>query len=307
MGNGMISVALCTFNGARHLAPLLESLSAQARRPAELVVCDDGSSDATWSMLQDYARRAPFEGSLHRNAERHGPCANFQLAARRCKSPFTAFADQDDVWQPGKLMRAMAALAALPEPAASLYCSRLVCIDDMGRTIGHTPIPRVVGPANAPVENVAYGCSMVFGATLKAHFLAATPRDMVMHDWWLYLLASAFGEVCYDPAPQVHYRQHTANVVGWQPRLRRWSARVATTSARLRAGRKGTDSLNQAARFVATYPTCPASLRESIRTTLEARDAGIRVRARLARKPFFTRNDRIEDLMLRLMILFGIH
>ena len=307
MGNGVISVALCTFNGERYLAPLLESLSTQQQLPAELVVCDDGSSDATWSMLQDYARGAPFPVSLHRNTERLGPCANFQRAARLCRGLFTAFADQDDVWLPGKLTRALAALAAVPDPAASLYCSRLTCIDGHGRVIAHTRLPRVVGPANAPVENVAYGCSMVFGATLKAHFLAASARDMVMHDWWLYLLASAFGRVCYDPQPQVHYRQHTANVAGWQPRLRRWSARVATTAARLLAGRQGTDSLNQAARFIATYPNCPASLREAMEAMLAARSAGLLVRARLARKPFFTRNDPIEDLVLRLMLLLGIH
>ena len=59
-----ISVALCTYNGGRYLEAQLESISAQTRQPAELVACDDGSTDDTLAILERFARRAPFSVSL---------------------------------------------------------------------------------------------------------------------------------------------------------------------------------------------------------------------------------------------------
>jgi glycosyltransferase involved in cell wall biosynthesis len=303
----MISVALCTFNGERYLPALLASLGQQNLRPLELVVCDDGSTDGTWGQLEHFAMTSPFPVHLRRNAKRLGVQANFQAAASLCRGALTAFADQDDIWLPEKLARAAAAFAKAEKPAASLYCTRLTCIDAAGTVVGRTRVPACIGFRNALVENIATGCSVVFGASLKTRFLAATAADMEMHDWWLYLLASSFGEVFFDSEPGVLYRQHENNVAGWQPRLSRWRARILRTHARLRAGRRGMDSLNQAARFVQAYPDCPSHIRTTVQELLALRNASLLPRLARARKPGVARNDPIENLALRAMIALGIH
>lgn len=303
----MISVALCTFNGERYLPALLASLRQQTLLPRELVACDDGSSDGSWAQLQQFAATAPFPVHLHRNPERLGVQANFQAAASLCRGTLTAFADQDDIWLPEKLARAAAAFANSAKPAASLYCCRLTCIDESGTVLGRTRVPTHIGFQNALVENIATGCSVVFGSLLKARFLDGAAADMEMHDWWLYLLASSFGEVLYDPEPQVLYRQHGSNVAGWQPRLSRWRARMRSTRGRLLAGRRGMDSLNQAARFVHTYPDCPTQVRATVEALVALRSASLLPRLARALNPGVARNDPVENLALRAMIALGIH
>ena len=303
----MISVALCTLNGGRYLPALLASLGRQTLPPLELVVCDDGSTDGTWEQLEHFAATSSFPVILRRNAERLGVQANFQVAASLCRGALTAFADQDDIWLPDKLARAAAVLAKAEKPEVSLYCTRLTCIDAAGSVLGYTRVPTCIGFRNALVENIATGCSVVFGSALKARFTAAVAADMAMHDWWLYLLASSFGEVFFDPEPGVLYRQHENNVAGWQPRLSRWRARLQSTRARLRTGRRGMDSLNQAVRFVRAYPDCPAHVRTTVQELMALRNAPLLPRLARARKPGVERNDPIENLALRAMIALGIH
>src|SRR5512140_3115663 len=75
-----ISVALCSYNGERYLGEQLRSIGCQTRVPDELVVVDDGSSDATEVIVRDFAREAPFPVRWHRNAQNLGVARNFERA-----------------------------------------------------------------------------------------------------------------------------------------------------------------------------------------------------------------------------------
>src|SRR5215470_8302349 len=98
-----ISVAMCTYNGARFLAEQLGSLAAQSRLPDELVVCDDGSTDESAEIVKDFARHAPFPVRLEVNEENLGATKNFEKAIGLCRGEVIALSDQDDVWYPKKL------------------------------------------------------------------------------------------------------------------------------------------------------------------------------------------------------------
>src|SRR5690348_8403095 len=93
-----ISVAMATYNGARYIREQLDDLAAQTRLPAEVVVCDDESSDGTVAILEHFAASAPFPVHIHRNSERLGYRANFMKCASLCSSDLVAFCDQDDRW-----------------------------------------------------------------------------------------------------------------------------------------------------------------------------------------------------------------
>ncbi len=98
-----ISVALATYNGAKFIREQLESVNAQTRPPDELVVVDDGSTDSTLEIIAEFAARARFPVSVHRNEHNLGYTTSFLSAASLCSGDWIAFCDQDDVWLPEKL------------------------------------------------------------------------------------------------------------------------------------------------------------------------------------------------------------
>ena len=78
------SVAMCTYNGAEFVAAQLDSIAAQTRLPDELIVCDDGSTDATIECVREFARNAPFPHRLVENEENLGSTNNFERAISLC-------------------------------------------------------------------------------------------------------------------------------------------------------------------------------------------------------------------------------
>lgn len=98
-----VSVAMCTYNGARFLPAQLESLASQTLVPDELVVVDDGSTDDTESLVREFAGRVPFAVHFHANPQRLGVTRNFEKAMRLCSGDIIFPADQDDVWDKNKI------------------------------------------------------------------------------------------------------------------------------------------------------------------------------------------------------------
>ncbi len=302
-----ISIALCTYNGGLFLAEQLKSIEAQTRQPDELVVCDDGSSDDTMEILERFSGAAAFPVRIVRNDSNLGVVANFRRAISLCSGDLTALSDQDDVWLSEKLKHAEDALMKCDAPECALYCSRLQYVDADLNPLGFSGIPRNTGFSNAVVENSATGCTVVFGAEIKKRFLQAEPEVMIMHDWWLYLLAGTFGKVIYDPTQSVLYRQHGNNVAGWEPRPAKLRHRIHSLYRRLQTGHEGMDSLNQTRRFMATYTDMPDEKRHVVDELVSLRRTGFLRRLNYLLSVKVSRNDTIENIGLKIIILMGWH
>src|SRR5262245_56995621 len=100
-----VSIALCTYNGAKYLPQLLDSLFAQSRLPDEVVACDDRSQDETVAILNDFAAQAPFSARVLANGQNIGSEKNYEKAILYCSGEIVFLADQDDVWAPNKIER----------------------------------------------------------------------------------------------------------------------------------------------------------------------------------------------------------
>lgn len=98
-----VSIAMTTFNGEKYLADQLDSFLTQTRMPDELVVRDDGSTDDTLKILNNFARSAQFTVRILSGGPRLGYVENFLTTAAACRSEYIAFSDQDDVWMPEKI------------------------------------------------------------------------------------------------------------------------------------------------------------------------------------------------------------
>ena len=119
------------------------------------------------------------------------------------------------MWLPDKLSRAVEHLSRQAASEPALYCGRLMLVDEALTPLTLTPVPHR-GPSfeNALVENIAAGCTIVLNGAARNLLIRKMPDWLVAHDWWAYLVVSAFGTVVYDPQPTVLYRQHRANAVG---------------------------------------------------------------------------------------------
>ena len=216
-----VAVAMATLDGERHLVAQLESIARQTLRPAELVVCDDGSTDGTLEILESFAAGAAFPVRVHRNERRLGVGDNFLLAASSCASPLVAFADQDDVWLEGKLARSA---RALEEPGVRLCIHACAVVDQellpFGRAVPDIRRPRIAQPLEPPRWGQAPGMAMTFDRGLLELFPAERrPRahhehGRLLHDEWVYGLARLAGRIAFLPDQLVLYRQHGVNVEG---------------------------------------------------------------------------------------------
>src|ERR1700677_1011065 len=135
-----ISIAMATYNGEFFIRRQLDSIAQQTLPPAELIVCDDGSTDSTVDIVNDFSRSALFPVVIVKNGKRLGFTANFLQAARMCHGGLIAFCDQDDVWLPHKLKR-IVAISRESDPLLFAHADEL--IDRNGDSMGiFCPIDR---------------------------------------------------------------------------------------------------------------------------------------------------------------------
>lgn len=267
-----LAVLMATCRGAAWLGPQLDSIAVQTRPPDVILVSDDGSDDGTCALLDDFAGRHP-ELDLSRLA---GPCTgaadNFLSLVRRTPSDIdrVAFADQDDVWLPGKLERAMVALDACDRTVPVMYCARIfICDSKLRRRVPSRLPPRALGFRNALIQNIATGSTIVLNraALQLAREAAALTGPVVMHDWWLYqIVTGAGGRVLFDPEPQVLYRQHATNLMGAN---RGAKARITRAGQLLSGVYSGWNRCNLAALDAARHLLTPdnAAIRDAFART----------------------------------------
>jgi len=263
LGALVIEVVLPTYNGAAYLRQQVASIDQQTLRPQRLLVRDDGSTDGTQELLVvlkteygDWLHLLPSEENL-------GCSANVNRLLEATKAPYVALADQDDVWLPHKLEASLALLQQLEsfqgEQTSLLVHSDLELVDGEGTSLGCTYLqrqrldPMLTAPEHLVLTNVVTGCTVLLNRALLKQALPI-PAEALMHDWWLALVASRFGEIAFLPDPTVQYRQHGANVLGAQGLgLSYWMRRLQNLVADPSAGGHTRAALQQADCFEQRY------------------------------------------------------
>jgi glycosyltransferase involved in cell wall biosynthesis len=212
MSAPLVEVLMSTYQGSEFVREQVESVLSQTHPRLRLVIRDDGSGERMREVLRGLARDPRV---LLREAENLGlPHAFFRMLDESGDdADLWAFADQDDVWVPDKIARAVTALRDVDGPA--LYCARVNVVDEHLTPLYPHELP-LRGPsfANALVQNIALGCTVVINAAARDVLRRRWPRECVMHDAWMYLVVAGTGTVLYDPMLVVQYRQHEGNSVG---------------------------------------------------------------------------------------------
>lgn len=232
----LIHILMATYQGAKYLPEQLASIEAQTTKDWKLHVRDDSSTDDTWQILKEFAGKHPNQVEIFQNNNRLGAKGNFALLLQEVQEPGDyVFCDQDDIWEPEKLvslqkkLRERERVNKLPV----LVYSDAVVIDEVGNVVAESFVGQtgVFLPEKRVMETLLL-CNFVQGASAmwnqELHQIAgkhSVPEEALMHDWWLALVAAGQGEIVYLPERLTRYRQHGANVVGGFDR-RKWHSRV---------------------------------------------------------------------------------
>jgi glycosyltransferase involved in cell wall biosynthesis len=220
MSRFSIAVAMCTCNGSRYVREQLQSIARQTTAADELVVCDDGSTDQTTPMVEEFAAGSPISVRLVRNPIALGCTRNFEQAIRLCSSQIIVLADQDDRWKPNKL--AAIARAFADQPGAGYVFSDAEIVDESGsglefslwETVGFKA-PQFLPSRQVAMllkRNLVTGAAMAFRASLRGILLPIPPAWN--HDYWLALLGSVFSYGVPIPERLFLYRRHLGQQMG---------------------------------------------------------------------------------------------
>ena len=218
-----IQILMSTYNGGRYIRTQLKSIVAQTIKNKTLLIRDDGSTDNTIEIIQEYQKQYPW--IFYYQGKNIGVQKSFLELIQNSdpEADYIAFSDQDDEWLPEKLERAVECLQKLgsaQEPSVPLlYCSDKIIVGEQLESLNVTVSRKVrkITFGNALVQNICTGCTAVLNRALldliRKHSVTEM-KNLIMHDWWFYLTASCFGKVFYDKEAYIRYRQHGANACG---------------------------------------------------------------------------------------------
>lgn len=292
-----VGILLSTFNGERYLQEQLESIVDQSYRNWQVLWRDDGSSDRSREIMETFMERVGCARCVEVGTR--GVCLGaaksfFALLKEAEEYRLVAYADQDDVWLPDKLQRAIDRLIDQDPRVPSLYCGRQAIVGEHLEGRGLSLLPRF-GPGfpSALLQNIVTGCTAMLNQEAVRLVNSVPPPDNTVHDWWSYIVvAAARGHVVFDPIPAILYRQHRHNTIGAMPPL---LPRV------LKAIQRGsTPFLRQLEQHAAALKDSEAALPQSSRVAiariLEALAGGRMARLALMRDPGFRRQTWLENV-----------
>jgi glycosyltransferase involved in cell wall biosynthesis len=214
------TVVMATFNGAKYLREQLVSLQNQTMLPRQLIVSDDGSTDATPQILESFAKRATFEVVIV-DGPQQGYAENFWSAAKLVDTKYLAWSDQDDVWSRQKISRCV---QALEETGASFVSHSASVVDEelrpLGRSLPDYQRTRVLRPLQGDPYHVASGFASVFKKEILSEIdwgnrpLSHQHWRAVGHDHAVGLTAFAFHSRVQLSESLAYYRRHSSNTQG---------------------------------------------------------------------------------------------
>ena len=226
-----IEIILSTYNGEKYIKEQLDSIIRSSFKNWHISVSDDCSTDTTCDIVRDYVAKYSGRISLHINDSNMGSTVNFLTALKRAAredsnagdTTYYMFCDQDDVWLKDKLYVTLKAMKRLERKIGSVKPSLIFTdavlagadlsyINNSFYKSGHRFV-RNLSISRLLIENRCIGCTVMMNRAL-VDILGDNYDKVRFHDWWVALIASAFGGIRFLRVPTLLYRQHSGNQVG---------------------------------------------------------------------------------------------
>ncbi|KXT79141.1 glycosyltransferase family 2 protein [Streptococcus sp. DD13] len=213
-----VNILMSTYNGERFLVEQLDSIRNQTYTDWTLWIRDDGSTDGTRTIIQDYTQ---LDSRIHwmnpDDRQNLGVIGSFYALVKAEVADVYFFSDQDDVWLPEKIEKQVAVFAKADAQVPLMVYMDLKVVDQELTVVNESMIRSQSHHANTQLIQELTENSVTGGVAGINHALARlwnrTDR-IIMHDWYLALLATSFGQLVYIDEPGELYRQHANNVLG---------------------------------------------------------------------------------------------
>lgn len=220
-----VQILLATYNGGSYIEEQLISLFNQTYQDFEVLIRDDGSKDNTLEIVSQYQKKYPNRIHLiSDNQKGLGPSGNFCELMKHSTADYIMFCDQDDIWLPYKIeitLNKMLELEKNEIDVPILVHSDLKIVDENLKVLKESMSQAQKLCSNKNefnqllIQNNITGCTMMINKCLK-EIASSVPKEAIMHDWWLGLVASSVGTIGYIDQALILYRQHGRNDVGAQ-------------------------------------------------------------------------------------------
>ena len=226
MQSKRIEILIAAYNGAPYIQEQIDSILGQTDINWHLTISDDGSTDNTDAVIDEYVRRYPDKVQRAYSGRRFGGAKDhfFWLTAQ-CDADYIAYCDDDDTWRADKLEKLRKAM----QDAETRLCSDTPILVFSDQTVTDGEL-NVISPSlmryqrqyfehfdyrSILLQNVVTGGAMMVNRALARLALECVdPSRVIMHDWWMAVVAARFGEIVYIDEPLGAYRQHGSNSVG---------------------------------------------------------------------------------------------
>jgi len=196
---------MSTYNGEKYLQRQLDTVLDQLGDDDELVISDDSSSDRTLDIIKAYG-----DGRIRllENGNFKSPVFNMENALKHARGEYIFLSDQDDVWLPGRISKVKEELLSHDLVVCNAF------IVDQDEKVLHESYFEWKGSSPGFWRNLKknsfLGCSMAFNRKILKAVLPF-PKQVVMHDVWIGLLAERLGKVLFMEERLMYYRRHADN------------------------------------------------------------------------------------------------
>ncbi|MDG4498740.1 glycosyltransferase family 2 protein [Streptococcus suis] len=224
-----VNILMSTYNGQQFLTEQIRSIQEQSYTDWTLFIRDDGSSDNTKEILKNFERQ---DSRIHLiesdKSDNLGVIKSFHKLVNHDRADYYFFSDQDDVWLPNKLELSLKETQNYPADLPLMVYMDLKVVNQDLEIMTESMVKSQSHHANTELVQELTENTVTGGVAMINHALAEMWQetdDILMHDWYLALLASAFGNLVFIDQPGELYRQHSDNVLGARTlskRFKKW-------------------------------------------------------------------------------------
>lgn len=211
-----INVLLSTYNGEKYLQKQIESILAQSNVEVQIFIRDDGSTDGSIDILKQYEFQRKIHIVYGENIGWRRSFFKLVESVPYSAGQFYAFSDQDDIWQPLKLVKAVDKLGNAHYP--TVYHSNMTLVDSAMNFVSYR-YPKGYSPntkmPNAFFDGVGTGATIVFNSVMLHLLQQYAPTKATAHDAYIVALGNLLGKVIYDSDSYILYRRHSSTATGF--------------------------------------------------------------------------------------------
>ena len=225
----MIEILLSTYNGAKYLPEQIKSVLNQSFTDWHLLIRDDGSTDETLNILNEYAEKYPLKiKRVVDDSGNVGVIRSFEILLKNSTADYIMFCDQDDFWLPDKIELSVEKILQMEKQFGKnipflvhtdlkvVDENRNVISDSMWKFVGLQPKKILKSIYNLALCNCVTGCTILMNKKAKEVSIPFV-YPVEMHDAWIALCVKKYGEIDFVDTPTIEYRQHEKNLYGAKP------------------------------------------------------------------------------------------